>query len=176
MLEIILIYLLFCLFDYFRNISYLYECKSLIKKIKSNRDNIEMLSEYKNQIKVLLSRAGVSDEYYLKEYSTDFERVMQNSTVLTAFPYFPVEDNVLNMLRNAKGFYKRLALRNLNPIFIIERFFKFPSHILEQLNLNTSSKINGILNILWTVIFWLFTPFLEGIRTNLLEFLSNINL
>lgn len=172
MVNLILIYFIFSLFDLFKNLNYFYETTSLINKVNKNKGNIEELSVLKNQIIVILDRAAVSDEHFLKEYDTGLQLVVQNSTVQTVFPYFGVEDRILNMLRNAKGFYKRLAIRNINPIFLIERFFKMPSFILQQFNLNKSSKINGTLNIIWSVVFWLFTPLLESMRTSLFEFIA----
>lgn len=159
------------------DLSRIRQCTNLIKKISSvGEEDLGSLISERSKLFLLVGRAGVHDQKFIKEYYTDQGmHIMEHTNVATDFPYFGSNERAIKMLLDAKGFYHLMFTQHINPLYWLKMFFRIPSKIVQYIGFDPNATFSKILNVIWwvfSVLWWFITPLIENLREYLLNLLN----
>ncbi|MFR0815264.1 MAG: hypothetical protein ACLSIL_12770 [Enterococcus casseliflavus] len=177
--KLIIICILFILYELIDNIIKMFKCSYLINKIndvENKKKDIDSLAQYRQMF--LKLTWFVVDKSFVKTYqSDDGMLVTQKTSTHIEFPFFSTLIPAKRMLLEAKGHYKANSLNVLNPIFLINKVIYLPANIFKYLGLDSKSFFSKFANLIWWilgVVFWFFTPIAEEYRSQFLIWIQNI--
>ena len=118
----------------------------------------DWITENQIEIKKLILKCGLKDpkESIMKPMGLNFAR---SASVSTLDNLLYVNEKIMewgrDLIKKAKGHYRRQAYLSLNPIFWVEFLLFLPKEIINYLNTEKESKTKSSVINIFQILYWL---------------------